>query len=101
MEGRRSSEGRQEGGRSNVGNYYFSHQEKKEQEQEQNEEQEGTLSDVENGNLVVDVEERRLLHYSTEDIHLLATQVVTGYTAGVTIIYIMRPCKIWAPYSGH
>ena len=59
------------GGRSNVGNFTFTHQEKEE-------EGGGSVSDEENGNVeepIVLRKDRRVLHYSTEDIHLLATQV--------------------------
>jgi hypothetical protein len=60
----------EEAERANVGNYCFTHRE---------EEEEGrTVSDEENGNdgeEAVTTVRRRELHYSSEDIHLLASQV--------------------------
>ena len=72
----------EEGERTNVATYYFTHQERekeeKEEEGEDNDDR-GTASDAENGNQVDQRENltrrKRMLHYSTEDIHLLATQV--------------------------
>ena len=65
----------EEGERANVATYYFTHQEEEEVlEEEEEVEEEGTVSDEENGNRVRG-SVRRVLHYSTEDIHLLATQV--------------------------
>ena len=75
----------EEGERTNVATYYFTHQEREEEEKEEKEEEgednddRGTASDAENGNQVDQRENltrrKRMLHYSTEDIHLLATQV--------------------------
>ena len=70
----------EEGERTNVATYYFTHQEKEEVgEVEVEEDEGGTASDAENGNQVDQSQEKRkrVLHYSTEDIHLLATQVPT------------------------
>ena len=66
----------EEGERTNVATYYFTHQEKEEVE-EVEEDEGGTASDAENGNQIEQSREKRkrVLHYSTEDIHLLATQV--------------------------
>ena len=68
----------EEGERTNVATYYFTHQEKEEVE-EVEEDEGGTASDAENGNQIEQSREKRkrVLHYSTEDIHLLATQVPT------------------------
>ena len=74
----------EEGERTNVATYYFTHQEREEEDKEEKEEEgedndRGTASDAENGNQVDQRENltrrKRMLHYSTEDIHLLATQV--------------------------
>ena len=70
----------EEGERTNVATYYFTHQEKEEVgegEDEVEEDEGGTASDAENGNQIEQSREKRkrVLHYSTEDIHLLATQV--------------------------
>ena len=69
----------EEGERTNVATYYFTHQEKEEvgQVEEEEDDEGGTASDAENGNQVKQSQEKRkrVLHYSTEDIHLLATQV--------------------------
>ena len=85
----------EEGERTNVATYYFTHQEREEEDKEEKEEEEegednddrGTASDAENGNQVDQRENltrrKRMLHYSTEDIHLLATQV---YILSVSII---------------
>ena len=83
----------EEGERTNVATYYFTHQEREEEEKEEEEEEgednddRGTASDAENGNQVDQRENltrrKRMLHYSTEDIHLLATQV---YILSVSII---------------
>ena len=70
----------EEGERSNVATFYFTHQEKEEEEVEEDEG--GTASDAENGNQVEESgreKRKRVLHYSTEDIHLLATQVPTSH----------------------
>ena len=72
----------EEGERTNVATYYFTHQEKEdvgEVEEVEEEDEGGTASDAENGNQVEQSREqrKRVLHYSTEDIHLLATQVPT------------------------
>ena len=72
----------EEGERTNVATYYFTHQEKEEVgegEDEVEEDEGGTASDAENGNQIEQSREKRkrVLHYSTEDIHLLATQVPT------------------------
>ena len=66
----------EEGERTNVATYYFTHQEKEEVGQVE-EDEGGTASDAENGNQIEKSREKRkrVLHYSTEDIHLLATQV--------------------------
>ena len=68
----------EEGERTNVATYYFTHQEKEEVE-EVEEDEGGTASDAENGNQIEQSREKRkrVLHYSTEDIRLLATQVPT------------------------
>ena len=76
----------EEGERTNVATFYFTHQEKEEEvvegeEEDVEDEEGGTVSDAENGNQVEprsqEKKRKRLLHYSTEDIHLLATQVPT------------------------
>ena len=65
----------EEGERNNVATFYFTHQEKGEEVAEE-EDEGGTASDAENGNQMEKKKKvKRVLHYSTEDIHLLATQV--------------------------
>ena len=89
----------EEGERTNVATYYFTHQEREEEEKEEKEEKEeegednddrGTTSDAENGNQVDQRENltrrKRMLHYSTEDIHLLATQV--------SILSVFPTCQV-------
>ena len=83
----------EEGERTNVATYYFTHQEREEEEKEEEGEDNddrGTTSDAENGNQV-DLREnltrrKRMLHYSTEDIHLLATQV--------SILSVFPTCQV-------
>ena len=85
----------EEGERPNVATYYFTHQEKEEEDKEEKEEEvdnddRGTASDAENGNQVDQRENltrrKRMLHYSTEDIHLLATQV--------SILSVFPTCQV-------
>ena len=84
----------EEGERTNVATYYFTHQEREEEEKEEKEEEgednDGTASDAENGNQVDQRESltrrKRMLHYSTEDIHLLATQV--------SILSVFPTCQV-------
>ena len=86
----------EEGERTNVATYYFTHQEREEEDKEEKEEEgednddRGTASDAENGNQVDQRENltrrKRMLHYSTEDIHLLATQV--------SILSVFPTCKV-------
>ena len=85
----------EEGEKTNVATYYFTHQEKEEEDKEEKEEEvdnddRGTASDAENGNQVDQRENltrrKRMLHYSTEDIHLLATQV--------SILSVFPTCQV-------
>ena len=86
----------EEGERTNVATYYFTHKGREEEEKEEKEEEEvdnddrGTTSDAENGNQVDQRENltrrKRMLHYSTEDIHLLATQV--------SILSVFPTCQV-------
>ena len=83
----------EEGERTNVATYYFTHQEREEEEKEEEGEDNddrGTASDAENGNQVDQRENltrrKRMLHYSTEDIHLLATQV--------SILSVFPTCQV-------
>ena len=105
----------EEGERNNVATFYFTHQEKEEEVAEE-EDEGGTASDAENGNQMEKKKKvKRVLHYSTEDIHLLATQVCwCGYTwySGTRLVqqaprhdgkgisqipkYNASPVKVWS-----
>ena len=76
----------EEGERNNVATFYFTHQEKEEEVAEE-EDEGGTASDAENGNQMEKKKKvKRVLHYSTEDIHLLATQVYAGDGTPGTVV---------------
>ena len=76
----------EEGERNNVATFYFTHQEKEEEVAEE-EDEGGTASDAENGNQMEKKKKvKRVLHYSTEDIHLLATQVYAGVGTSGTVV---------------
>ena len=76
----------EEGERNNVATFYFTHQEKGEEVAEE-EDEGGTASDAENGNQMENKKVvKRVLHYSTEDIHLLATQVYAGDGTPGTVV---------------
>ena len=95
----------EEGERTNVATYYFTHQERAEEDKEEKEEEEeegednddrGTASDAENGNQVDQRENltrrKRMLHYSTEDIHLLASQVPIGHLTTLVKVKVGSTC---------
>ena len=80
----------EEGERTNVATFYFTHQEKEEEVAEE-EDEGGTASDAENGNQMEKKKKvKRVLHYSTEDIHLLATQVYAGDGTPGTVVQAPR-----------
>ena len=80
----------EEGERNNVATFYFTHQEKEEEVAEE-EDEGGTASDAENGNQMEKKKKvKRVLHYSTEDIHLLATQVYAGDGTPGTLVQAPR-----------
>ena len=94
----------EEGERTNVATFYFTHQEKEEVEEEGEEVEEdegGTASDAENGNQVERSREKRkrVLHYSTEDIHLLASQVPIGHLTTLVKVKGGSPCYCHPPTS--
>ena len=90
----------EEGERTNVATYYFTHQEKEEVE-EVEEDEGGTASDAENGNQVEQSREKRkrVLHYSTEDIHLLASQVPIGHLTTLVKVKVGSTCYYHPPTS--
>ena len=94
----------EEGERTNVATFYFTHQEKEEVEEEGEEVEEdegGTASDAENGNQVEQSREKRkrVLHYSTEDIHLLASQVPIGHLTTLVKVKVCSTCYNHTPTS--
>ena len=90
----------EEGERTNVATFYFTHQEKEEVE-EGEEDEGGTASDAENGNQVEQSREKRkrVLHYSTEDIHLLASQVPIGHLTTLVKVKVGSTCYYHSPTS--